>query len=143
MGIHSDKGTPMIKKISFRFAAQAMVALLVIVLIYHFLILGKVIPYAAVWGGRLTTDEEMYGFESFSIAVNLLMLLVVAIRAGYTRPFLPMALVRFLLWLMVAVYLLNTVGNIFSLNAWEAVIFTPLTLISAVLTLRLAVERQS
>jgi hypothetical protein len=42
------------------------------------------------------------------------------------------------LWLMFALFLLNTVGNLLSKNRYEKLIFTPITLLSAVFCLILA-----
>ncbi|MCF6268271.1 MAG: hypothetical protein L3J41_01010 [Melioribacteraceae bacterium] len=37
---------------------------------------------------------------------------------------------------------INTIGNLFSNNFWEMIIFTPLTFISAILCYRMAVEKK-
>ncbi len=131
----------MIRKISFKFAANAMLLLLICLLVYHVLIVTGLIPYDAVWGGRLEDQSQMYQFEAFSIAVNLLMLLVVCMKGRVVRIQISSRIINLLLWAFTLLYALNTVGNLLSTNMLERVVFTPLTLLAALFCFRLAVER--
>ncbi|MCB0699180.1 MAG: hypothetical protein H6551_09835 [Chitinophagales bacterium] len=107
---------------------------------YHLLIIAQVVPFDAIWGGRLTNEEEMYRFEMVSIILNIVILMVIAIKGGYIRRIKPNRTIRVLLWLLVVLYIFNTIGNILSTNILEAAIFTPITLISALLCWRMAIE---
>ncbi len=118
-----------------------MLILLILVLCFHLLILIELIPYQMVWGGRLKTKSQMYSFETVSIVVNLIIMAVILIKGGYIETKIPIRIVNILLWVLVAVFILNTLGNLFSNNFLEMVIFTPLTLISAILCYRMAVEK--
>ncbi|RIV17971.1 hypothetical protein DYU11_30145 [Fibrisoma montanum] len=127
--------------ISERFAANGLLAVLSLVIVFHLLVLLHVIPYTIVWGGRLTSDTQMVRFELTSIAINAFMLVVVAIRAGLLRVnFLPL-LINIALWLMAGLFAVNTVANLASLNEFEKLAFTPLTLLLAVFSLRLALTK--
>lgn len=130
----------MVRKIPFRFAVNIMLVLLSLVIVYHLLIITGAIPYEATWGGRLETTEQMYRFESVSILVNLAMIAVVAIKGRLVKRIKAGKVITVLLWLMFASFLLNTIGNITSMNQLEAIIFTPLTLVSAILCWRMAIE---
>ena len=116
-------------------------ALLIAIIAYHVLIISGVIPYEATWGGRLKTDEEMYRFEAISISMNLLILLVVAIKGGHVKAIKPGKVINILLWVFAVLFALNTVGNIFSENIIEAIVFTPVTLLFSLFCYRMAVER--
>lgn len=131
----------LVKKISIKFAVNLMMVLLSCVVIFHFLILAGVIPYNMVVGGRLENASQMVFFEIVSVIINLAIIAVVAIKAGYIKPFLSNRVVTALLWLLVALFTLNTLDNIFSKTTLETIIFTPLTLVSAVLCYRLVIER--
>jgi hypothetical protein len=115
-----------------------MIVLLLIALTYHLIILAELIPYEAVWGGRLKSSEQMRQFELISIAINLFILLVILIKGGYIKINIPKLIINTFLWLFVILFTLNSIGNLFSVSIWETIIFTPLTIISAVLCLRLA-----
>lgn len=130
----------MIRKIPFRTAVNLLLFILSALMVYHLLIVSGVIPFDIVWGGRLKTADEMYRMESLAIIFNVVMLLVVAIKGGYIKSIKPGKVITVLLWIMFASYVLNTLGNAMSVNKLEAAIFTPLTLIAAILCMRLAVE---
>ncbi len=117
-----------------------MIVLLSLVLIYHFMIITGLIPYEATWGGRLENREQMLRFETVSIVVNLFILAVVLIKAGYLKWQVPLRLLKVLLWAFAALFALNTVGNLASTSLTELIIFTPLTAISVVFCARMAVE---
>jgi len=127
--------------ISERFAANGLLAVLSLVIVFHLLVLLHVIPYTIVWGGRLTSDTQMVRFELTSIAINAFMLVVVAIRAGLLRVNVPPLLINIALWLMAGLFAVNTVANLASLNEFEKLAFTPLTLLLAVFSLRLALTK--
>lgn len=117
-----------------------MLVLLSALLVYHLLIITQVIPYDITWGGRLKSEQEMYRFEAVSIVLNIIIILIIAIKGGYIKKLAPNKLIKILLWLLVVLYALNTLGNIFSTNIIEAIVFTPMTLLFAVLCARLALE---
>lgn len=127
-----------ITRISMEFASLTMMILLSCAVVFHLLVLIQLIPYSIVWGGRLESTSAMYVFESVSLSLNLFIVFVIAIKGGYIRPVLPKRLVQIILWFLVVLFSLNTVGNIFSLSLLEALLFTPVTFISAILCFRLA-----
>jgi hypothetical protein len=96
-----------------------------------------------VWGGRLKDAAQMRRFETVSILTNAVMMAVVAIRGGYLPVRIPARIITIALWLMVALFVLNTLGNLASVNRWERFIFTPLTGVLALLCLRLAIRKEA
>lgn len=129
------------KLISERSAAITILTLLSIFLVFHFLVMLGVIPFEIVWGGRLTSRSQMLRSETVSVIVNLIMIAVVAIKANVLKVELPQIFIKVILWLMFLLFLLNTLGNVFSLNKFEQLVFTPVTLILSLLSLRLALEK--
>jgi hypothetical protein len=110
-------------------------------LVFHILILLGVIDYSIVWGGRLKTRTEMLQFETVSLVLNAVFLLLVGIRMNWLRIKIPRIAMTITLWLMAGLFLLNTVGNLASLNSLETIIFTPLTAVSTVFCVMLAVVK--
>lgn len=119
-----------------------MLIFLSLVLIYHILILTELIPYKIAWGGRLETKSQMYSFETVSIVINLLIMLVILIKGAYLKTNIPVGIINIFLWILTALFTLNTIGNLFSNNFLEMIIFTPLTFISAILCYRMAIEKK-
>ena len=67
--------------------------------------------------------------------------LLIFINAKILNVVLPHVFIKVILWLMFLLFLLNTLGNIFSLNKFEQLTFTPVTLVLSLLSLRLALEK--
>ncbi len=111
---------------------QILVAISLLVLVFHLLILVKVIPYSITWGGKLQTDSEMYVFETVSILINLFFVSLVVQRVGMMPLLLSETLVTVLLWIFFGLFVLNTIGNIFATTHIERW-FTLLTLANAFL----------
>jgi hypothetical protein len=122
-------------------AIKGIVTILSLVVVFHFLVLFDVIPFEIVWGGRLKSSSEMISFELVSICINLLLLVIVGIYSGFLKIALNKRIIKIGVWLMFTLFVLNTVGNLFSNNQWEKIIFTPLTLLLAIFSLRLALNK--
>lgn len=113
-------------------AIEIMLWLLTAVVLFHLSILLKIVPYEITWGGRLKSDEDMYVFETVSIAINLLMCMMLLIKGDYIKAFIPIKVVNVFLWIFLVLFALNTVGNVFAETNFEK-FFTILTLASSVL----------
>lgn len=132
----------MSRLITYRMAVNAMLLLPAIVIVFHLLIIGGVIPYTIVWGGRLTNQSEMLRFESVSIAINLLVMLVIAMESGIIKRLVPQKALTVVLWGLFGLFVANTVANLFSVTMFERIVFTPLTLLFALFTFRVIQHRK-
>jgi len=132
----------MLNNISFKFAINGMLTLLGIALVFHLLVLFQIIPYQIVWGGRLQSVGDMQRFEIVSILVNSLIILVILLKSGYIKHSIPMKIINGLMWVIVGLFALNTVGNLFAQTSTEMIVFTPMTLISAILCFRIVTYRE-
>lgn len=120
-----------------RSASKLLIGLFSLIIGFHLLIVTGFIPNEIVWGGKLSSSSEILRFEILSILVNLLLLAVILMDAGFIKNRLPSKFLEIMLWFMVVLFLLNTVGNLYSTNRLETLIFTPVTLILALLCYRL------
>jgi hypothetical protein len=128
--------------ISEKIAINVLILLLSLVIVFHILVISGIIPFEIVWGGRLTDPSELPLYESISIGLNLVMLFILMTKAGILRIRINEKVYRIFFGLMCLLFLLNTVGNIFSKNDLERMIFTPFTLILTVLFLRLTITNK-
>lgn len=126
--------------ISEKIAGIGLLTILSLIIIFHFLVLLGIIPFEIVWGGRLTDSAQMFQFEIVSITLNLVMLVIVAIRSGHLNVDVNKKMITVGLWIMAGLFLLNTIGNLLSSNALEKILFTPLTILLAILSWRLAIR---
>jgi hypothetical protein len=123
--------------IPFRTAAITLLVLFTAAIVFQLVVLAGLIPTEMVWGGRLQNEEERTVGALVSIAFLLAFGALVLVRMGHIGRSMP-ALGKWGMWLVCALFAINTVGNLFALDLRETLIFTPLTLISAVLAARVA-----
>lgn len=129
------------KVFSERLAVAGLLIILSLMVVFHVLVLTGIIPFDIVWGGRLKTHGQMLNFEASSIFINLVMLGIVSLKAGLLKAPVSPFFIRTALWGMFALFLLNTLGNLASVNDFEKMVFTPMTLLLALFSLRLAVDK--
>ncbi len=103
------------------------------ILIFHFLVFTELIPYDKVWAGKLNSIEEMRSFEAFSILLNVFMLIVLFIKYKQLEREKRNKVIDLLIWIFVAFFALNTLGNLFAKSIIELILGTLLTLISSIL----------
>ena len=124
--------------LSERWALHGLLSFFLLTLHFHALVVVGVIPSALVWGGRLRDQSQMLRFESGALVVTLLLLAAVAVQAGYVKFRVPQKVMTVVFSLMALLFLANTAGNLTSTNELEKRLFTPLTLLLALLSLRVA-----
>jgi hypothetical protein len=130
------------KLISARFSAFSTVFLLSIFVVFHILVMLKLVPSNIVWGGRLNTPAEMMRMETISVTINLIMIAFAAVRAGILKFRINPNILQVAFWLLFVLFTLNTLGNILSLNTFEKYAFTPVTFLLAIFCLRLAIDKK-
>ena len=114
-------------------ALKIMIGLLIAVILFHSLIITRIIPYTIVWAGKLKDVEDMWKFETISIAINSFLLSTLLLKGNYLKSKIPDKILNAILWLFMFVFVINTIGNLMSKTLFEKIVFTPLTLIAAVL----------
>src|SRR5690606_21902074 len=124
---------------SIKTATNGIIIILTAVVIFHLLVISGIIPYAIVWGGRITSQSQLILMESISIAINLIMLTVVFCYRGILNIKFNAVILRICFWVMFILFLLNTIGNLASKNNMETYIFTPLTFLLSIFCFKIAV----
>lgn len=119
-------------------AQYGLILILSVFLVFHFLILLKIVPYNIVWGGRLKSDKEMYRFETVSILINFFFLFIISVHANIMIFSFSKIIMTIILWLIALLFTFNTLGNILSKNKLEQRLFTPITILLTIFALILA-----
>ncbi|MEP7133942.1 MAG: hypothetical protein ABI904_03320 [Chloroflexota bacterium] len=128
------------KLISAKLAGNILLASLGLLLVFHILVLLKVVPATMMWGGQ-ATSANLILLEIVALAVTLFFGFVIAAKTGYVNAGKFTGVVKVLVWIIFAFLLLNTLGNLASGVSAENFIFAPITLVLALCALRLAVEK--
>lgn len=124
--------TAEVSKVNHKTSIKIVLGLLSLVIIFHFCIIAKVIPYSIAWGGQIQNDTEMYVFESISIVVNLFLNFILLMKGNYLKFQFSEKAMNVVLWVFFVIFILNTAGNIFAKSNFEK-LFAALTLLFAVL----------
>ena len=127
--------------IGARQAGTVLLVLMILLLIMHVLILFRVLPYDMVWGGRIEDEASVVPYEAAALVVMSLFLSVVAIKTGYLKADRLRRAAGIGMWVVFGYFILNTVGNFASAVWLENLIFGPLSIVLALLSLRVALER--
>ncbi len=128
------------RKIPFLFSVKLTFLILVFVTIFNFSVMLNLVPYDIVWGGRLTSKEEMIRFELVSILLNIFSGLLVMIKAGYLMPRMRRR-VNVIIWILPLLNFLGILGNAASKSDTERAMFLPVAIVMFILTLRIALEK--
>lgn len=88
----------------------------------------------------MKTHNDILVMEGVSIGINLLLLGIVFLRFKIRNNDTIVQKLRIAFWLFFGLFSLNTLGNLFAETLTETLIFTPLTILLAVLSLRLALK---
>lgn len=102
-----------------RIALKIMLLIVVTFSVFHLSILLKIIPYEITWGGRLKNDSEMYVFESMSLVINFTLGLTLLIKGDYIKQIISIKIVNIILWVFLALFGLNTIGNLVAKTNFE------------------------
>lgn len=130
------------EKISLKLATNIILILLLANLIFQTLVMIGVVPFDMVWGGRLESKEEMARTVPIGMLVMVLIGLIVALKAAYIKNGISDKILNALLWLCGLLFILNTLGNIASTSSLEALIFTPMSILLAVMVFVLSTKRK-
>jgi hypothetical protein len=123
--------------ISVRQSIVTLSVLLSVVILFHILVMAGVIPFTYIWGGKLTSKEEMLTFESVSVLINLFIITVILLKGNFIPNQLPVKWLNAIIWFFVIVFSLNTIGNLFAETSLEMIVGGALTFISALLCYRI------
>lgn len=122
------------KPLKRKLSSKIIICILSFIILFHLLVLIGIIPPNMVWGGQLEQDPSpLITLEIISISMNLFIVVVTAMRAGFIRRLLSPKVIRFFMWAFSILFTVNTIGNFLSDNDLEKIIFTPLTIALAIL----------
>lgn len=132
------------KLISFKRAAHIATGIFSVLSLFHLGIIVGILfldfaPVEFLWGGQFDTAEELLQFEILSFLIMVFCVLIVLVRRQTIAIPALLRTSRIALWLLTALFLLNTVGNLLAKTNFEKG-FALVTVILAGLCLRMALE---
>jgi hypothetical protein len=130
------------KLISATLAGNILLIFLGLLVIFHILVLFRIVPSDILWGGQIeTTSANFIVLEVIALFVTLIFAVIIAAKTGYIMVDRFKKAIAIGVWIIFAYLVLNTLGNLASGVGAENLIFAPLTLVLAFFALRLAIEK--
>ncbi len=115
-----------------KISIKILLTLLIAIILFHLSVIAKVVSYDIAWGGRLHNDSEMYTYEIISVLIILFLGLVLLMKGDFIKFRFENKTINIILWIFFALFLMNTIGNIFAKSNFEKS-FSVLTFIFAIL----------
>lgn len=127
------------KVISAQRASKILVWILGLMIVFHLLVILKIVPATWVWGNKIP-PESVLPLELIAIVITFSFGLFLQIKMRYVKMEQRNIAVNVVLWIIAAFLTFNAIANVISEVTVENVIFAPLALLMAILTIRLAIE---
>jgi hypothetical protein len=123
-------------------AANILLAGLGALAIFHVLLLLGVVPADSVWGGRAGEQgPRLAVLEAAGLVLTVVFAGIVAAGAGYFGPRWTGRSVAVAMWIVFGYFSFNVLGNLVSTSVLERMVFTPVAVVMALLSLRLAMSK--
>ncbi len=130
------------KIINVRTAGNILLVAFGLLAVFHLLVIFEVVSSGMVWGGQAAGSASTgRTLEIISLVATVLFGLVVTAKLDYIVEGRFRQAIRILLWIIFAYLLLNALGNLASGVSVENLIFAPISVLMALLVLRLAIEK--
>ena len=130
------------KVLSTTVAGKILTVLLMLLIVMHLLALLRVLPYEVVCGGRIEDASSLAAYETNALIITVLFLVIVSIKVGYIKADRLRRVADVGMWIVFAYFAMNIVSNLASGVSLEKLVFVPIWVILALLSLRVAVEQQ-
>jgi hypothetical protein len=131
----------MIKIVSAKTAGTVILILLAGLLILHIFILAGILSFDLVWGGNIEFKSDMIKLELVALITTLLFLMTTTYKLKYLRKEMNSNIINIGIWIMFIYFTLNIVGNLVAKTGGERMIFTPVSILLSLFSLRLALEK--
>ena len=127
--------------ISARNAGLTVLVIFSIMIVFHLLVMSKIIPSGIVWAGQIGEESSnLIYLELLAISLTLLFGLVVLMKIDLIFQNRVRRFVNIGIWIIFVYFILNTIGNISTGISIESLVFGPVSLVLAILMFRLGIE---
>jgi hypothetical protein len=129
------------KLLSKKTVGILLISSLLFLMIFHLLVILKVLPGDIVWGGTLD-ESTLVKYEIIAFFITGLLLFIAIVKAGYINNTNLKKVANFLIWIMVIYFAFMIFGNMTAKTLTEKVIFIPLSFIMFISSIRLGLGKE-
>lgn len=128
------------KKRSVEFIGLLLMMIFGVLIVFHLLVISGVIPYDIVWAGKIQSRTELLRMETVSLILLGLSTAMVALKIRLININIPQLVIDVGMWVLLALFVLNTIGNFLAQSLVEKYGFSILTIIISYLLFKLTVR---
>lgn len=130
------------KIISAKLAGNILLFSFGALVLFHVLVLLKIVPADIVWGGQIgDSATNLLTLEVIALIVTCVFIVIIAVKMDYLKVKKFKQAANIGMWFVFAYLLLNTIGNLASGVSFENIIFAPITIVLALCAFRLSIEK--
>lgn len=127
----------MLQKIT---AIRILLGIHLIMMIWQFLVLAKIIPYHIFLVGKINVNKELVPFMTISILISATLIAGLIVKLANIKHQFLNEIVNGTLWVFVVLFALNSIKNISSGDWLVMSLGTALTIISSFLCWKIVKE---
>ena len=125
--------------ISIELAGYILLIILGLLIIFHILIVVGIVPYNIVWAGKIKSKKELLLMESISLFISVMAMIIVGSKTKNLIFIEDPTIVNIGMWILLALFIFNTIGNLTAKNPIEKYGFGTLTILISFLLLRIVI----
>ena len=125
--------------ISIELAGYILLITLGLLIVFHISIVTGILPYDIVWAGKIQSKKELLLMESISLFISVMAMIIVGSKTKNLIIIEDQAIVNIGMWILLALFIFNTIGNLTAKNPFEKYGFGTLTILISFLVLRILV----
>jgi hypothetical protein len=132
----------MMKIINANVAGNILLICLALLAAFHVFVIIGIVPSDIIWGGQIDDPHSnLFTLEIIALFVLVLFAIIISAKMGYIKANKFRKPTTIGVWIVFAYFVLNTIGNLASDVSFENLIFAPITILMALCSLRLAIEK--
>lgn len=125
--------------ISIELAGYILLIILGLLIIFHILIVVGIVPYNIVWAGKIKSKKELLLMESISLFISVMAMIIVGSKTKNLIFIEDPTIVNIGMWILLALFIINTIGNLTAKSPIEKYGFGTLTILISFLVLRIVI----
>lgn len=125
--------------LSIELAGYILLIIFGLLSIFHILIVVGLVPYNIVWAGKIKSKKELLLMESISLLIVLIAVIIVGSKTKYLVFIEDPTIVNIGMWVLLVLFVLNTIGNLTAKNPIEKYGFGALTILISFLVFRIII----
>ena len=117
-----------------------LIICLLTLMVFHILVILKILPSNIVWDGQMDNGLSVLFLEIAALVLTAFFILIAAAKTGYIKSHRLRKAANAGIWVIVVFFSFNIAGNLMAKTYLEKLVFTPLSILMVICSIRLATK---